>query len=87
MKDISYGPDSLKVFISVRMFTMERFSGLFGISIWQSEINGNVQVDLTTSKYIFKEVNCLSDFELQYVYNIILEIQQFRALSELAKSG
>ena len=78
LKDFTNCPYCFKVLIPPRITTMKRVSSLSWITIWQCEIDGNVQVDLTTSKDVFQEVDSSFQFKLLHMNNTWLELYLIR---------
>lgn len=83
-------PYSLQIFISPRITAMKRVAGLSWVTVWQGEIDSDIQVYFTPSKDVFQEVYCPSQVELYDMDLIRFEFQFLCALLEIAqrsKSG
>lgn len=84
LKNITYSSDSLDVFVSPIVLAMQRVM-LSWITIWQGKIDSDVQIDLTSSKHILKEVGWPNLLELYNFNCTFLELYTLLAINELVK--
>ena len=84
LQDPSYRADGTQVFVSRQVVAVERVI-LSWVSIRQSKINGNIQIDFTPSKDILQEICCSLYFETINMALLALNSQTFLPVLQLTK--